>query len=224
MKFNKVIAILIVLIIPLIFYAYFEFKKHNEGVRIKELPFLSKESIPEFRFTDQQGNAFSRVDLDGKIALVDFFFTTCPGICPKLTGQMLRLQKYIFEHPNLKGSYQLVSITVDPETDTVGRMQFYAKEKKVNYNHWKLLTGKKDSIYDLAINFFKLPAIDLATDSVPEPFVHSERIVLLDREGFIRGYYDGTDSVSVNDLMKDIVFMDIDYEIKDGKAAKQKSK
>ncbi|MEX2590801.1 MAG: SCO family protein [Chitinophagales bacterium] len=223
MKFNKFVAMSIVLVIPLIFYAYFEFKKQNEGVRIKELPFLSLDSIPDFRMTDQKGETFERKDIEGKIAVVDFFFTTCPGICPKLTGQMQRLQKYIFEHPNLKADYQLISITVDPETDTVGRMQHYAKEENISYDYWKLLTGNKDSIYELATGFFKLPAIDLGTDTVPEPFVHSERMVLLDRKGFIRGYYDGTDSSTVNELMKDIVFLDINYEIEDGKARKKQA-
>lgn len=217
MKFNKIIAILIVLIIPLIFYAYFEYKKQTEGVRIKELPFLSNNAIPNFQLIDQKGNTFGKGDINGKIVVVDFFFTTCPGICPKLTGQMNRLQKYIFEHPNLKSSYQLLSFTVDPETDSVATLNSYAEDKGVDYKHWKLLTGKKDSIYNLAINHFKLPAIDLGTDTLPEPFVHSERFILIDKLGFIRGYYDGTDSTSVKELMKDIVFLDIDYEIKESK-------
>ena len=221
MKLNKVIAILIVLIIPLIFYAYFEYKKQTEGVRIKELPFLSNESIPKFKLVDQEGEFFGSDDILGKIVVADFFFTTCPGICPKLTGQMSRLQKYIFEHPNLKSEYSLMSFTVDPETDTVGKMHTYAQDYGVEYEYWKLLTGEKDSIYNLAINFFKLPAIDLGTDTIPEPFVHSERLVLLDKKGFIRGYYDGTDSSSVSELMKDIVFLDINYEISEEKQKKQ---
>lgn len=213
----------IVLIIPLIFYAYFEFKKQSEGVRIKELPFLSIDSIPKFSMLDQKGLVYTRSSIENSIAIVDFIFTTCPGICRKMTGQMQFLQNFIFDHPNLKSDYQLLSFTVDPETDSVEVMQKYGIANNVKYEHWKLLTGEKDSIYKLAIEFFKLPTIDLGIDTLAEPFVHSERIVLLDKSGFIRGYYDGTDSSSVKELMKDIVFLDIDYEIKEGKQKKKRN-
>ncbi len=223
-KTKRIIAIALALIIPIIFYAIFEWKKHQTGFRVKELPMLSLVAAPDFAFQAHDGSVVNRDSIAGKIVVADYFFTTCPGICKQMTGQMLRVEDFLLKTTKVQSPWQILSFTVDPETDDAATLAEYAQLKGVKSNQWKFLTGSKDSLYALAINFFKLPAIDMGTDSLPEPFVHSERFVLLDKTGFIRGYYDGTDTASVNKMMNDIILLDIHYSIEEGKERKQKKK
>lgn len=219
-KKGNLFAFFIILLIPLVFYLFFELRKHKTGLRLKKLPVLSQEAIPDFYFISHQGTAVTKKQIQDKILIADFFYTTCPGICKAMSREMVRVQKYIAGHPNLKSKYQLLSHTVDPATDSVETLRLYAELYGVDPDLWLLVTGNKDEIYDLAINFYKLPASEIMRDTL-EPFVHSERFVLVDKEGFIRGYYDGTDSSSVKELMKDIVYLDIDYEMRKSKKKKQ---
>lgn len=209
---RKVFAFIVILLIPIIFFTYFEIKKQRTGIRLKKLPFLSKTTLPDFSFTTHTGGNITRDSVKNKILISDFFFTSCRGICPTLTREMLRVQDFIIHHPNLKSQYRIISHTVDPETDDVVKLHKYAQAYGVDSTLWVLVTGDKKEIYDLAIDFYKLPAIQMMKDTL-EPFVHSNRFVLVDKEGYIRGYYDGTDSNSVKQMMKDIVILDIDYEI-----------
>jgi protein SCO1/2 len=217
----KFLVVFIALIMPIVFYAYFEWKKYQTGFRIEELPFLSQTAVPDFAFKAHDGNTFQRAELNGKIVVADYFFTTCPGICKQMTGQMKRVEEYFSTSEKFTSDWMMLSFTVDPERDTVETLAAYAKAKGVQTAQWKFLTGNKDSLYHLAINFFKLPSIDMETDSVPEPFVHSEKLVLLDKDGFIRGYYDGTDTFSVNKLMNDALLLDIHYTLKEAKEKKK---
>lgn len=216
---RNLLAFFVVIIIPIGFYTFFEIKKHSTGIRYKQLPVMSKTAIPQFSFTGHNGVSVSRSTFDNKILIANFFFTKCRGICPKMTGQMLRVQEYISGHPNLKSEYQILSFSVDPENDSIAVLNEYANVNGVDSTLWLLVTGEKDSIYNLAINFFKLPAGQIMRDTL-EPFVHSERFVMLDKEGYIRGYYDGTDPDNVLEMMKDIVYLDIDYEISKKKRKK----
>jgi protein SCO1 len=226
MQFNKtkLLVLFIAIAMPLVFYGYFEWKKHQVGFRINELPVLSQTSVPNFSFPAHDGKTFSSDELKGKIVVADYFFTTCPGICKQMTGQMKRVEDYFATSTKFSSDWQILSFTVDPEKDTPDRLAEYALNKGVKTDKWKFLTGEKDSLYNLAINFFKLPAIDMGTDSQPEPFVHSERFILLDKEGFIRGYYDGTDTFSVNKLMNDALLLDIHYTLKEEKEKKTQKK
>jgi protein SCO1/2 len=221
---SKILIVFIAFIMPLAFYGYFEWKKHQTGFRIEELPFLSQQPIPDFTFTSQEGRSFNRSELNGKIVVADYFFTSCPGICKQMSGQMKRVEAFFSTSAKFKSDWLILSFTVDPETDTPATMVQYASNIGVKTGKWKFLTGTKDSLYHLATQFFKLPAIDLGTASAPEPFVHSERFVLLDKEGFIRGYYDGTDTLSVNKLMNDALLLDIYYTIQSGKEKKAQKK
>lgn len=217
-KAGLFVVLLLIVVFPLGYYGYFEYRKHSEGVDIKQLPFLSQDSLHAFEATAHTGQIITHDSLLGHIAVVDFFFTTCPGICPKLSYQMRRLQNYLKKNKNLKSNYRLVSFTVNPSVDTLDRLQEYAKLYDVDSSMWWLARGEKQEMYDLSTEFFKLPAIDVSEDStMAEPFVHSERFVLLDRNGFIRGYYDGTDSATVQRLMYDIVMLDIQNIIDDQK-------
>ena len=152
--------------------------------------------IDNFSLTNQQGNASSIKDWEGKIVVANYFFTHCPVVCPKMTYQLKRVQAY----SGVK-NLQLASFSVDPERDSVPNLQAFAKRFTINGN-WQLLTGNKQQLYRLARKSFMLVATD--GDGGPEDFIHSDNLVLIDPQRRIRGYYEGTNEASVNQLIKDI--------------------
>jgi protein SCO1/2 len=160
------------------------------------LPVLGK--VPEFQLTSHQGNPIRRSDLDGSVWVADFFFTSCAGPCPKMTEQMQRVQKAFAQEPDVK----LVSFTVDPETDTAEILAEYAKGWGAIAGKWFFVTGEKKALYALARQGFKVTA--QPGDGGPHDFIHSTRFILVDRQGNIRGYYDGTEKASVNRLIQHI--------------------
>lgn len=171
--------------------------------------------IPNFVFIDQDSQKISRNNLQGKIFVADFFFTTCQGICPAMTRQMDRLAHIYQADTNL----WFLSHTVNPEYDTVGVLRAYAQSKGINNKRWRFLTGPKKDLYKMAREGY---FIDYNQGKARnESFVHTENFVLVDKNGNIRGYYDGTDSLSINDLIKDINLLkaQFDYE----QAGKSKS-
>ncbi len=220
---TKILALTIVLVIPVVFYAIFEWRKHQTGFRLHELPVMSLTSMPGFSFQTHSGDTLHRTELRGKIVIADCIFTRCPGICKDLTSQMARVEDYFISNTNFKSDFRLLSFTVDPAVDTVETLAAYAKEKGVKTDKWKFLTGEKDSLYNFIVNFLKLPALEVAA-SLEEPFAHSERMVLIDKEGFRRGYYDGTDTTTVNLLMRDAALLDVHYVIQEGKERKQQKR
>ncbi len=151
--------------------------------------------IPPFALTDQQGNPFTEANLKGKIVIADFIFTRCQTICPEMSSQLKRVQQSFLNDP----SVILVSHTVDPEYDTTAVLSDYAKQYGAQYGKWFLLNGPKDKLYNLARKGYVLPVQD--GDGGPEDFVHSDRIVLVDKLGRIRGYYNGTDPLKVDTLV-----------------------
>lgn len=158
--------------------------------------------IGAFTFNDQNGKIFTDQDLKGKVYVAEYFFTTCKTICPKMNSQMQRVQKAF------KGNekFEIVSFTVDPDTDTVEQMKRYASAHSADPNQWHFLTGDKESLYTLARkSFFVLkPAEAENQGDVGSDFIHTNNFVLVDREMRIRGYYDGTSSKEVSKLIKDI--------------------
>ncbi len=173
---------------------------------------MSQAALPDFSFATQTGDTLYRSDLKGKIVIADFFFTTCPGICPKMSDNMETIQEWLKTNDNLKSEYLLLSHTVDPEHDTVAVLKEYAMERNADNEMWKFVTGSKQELYSLAIDFYKLATRE-ADQNAEEAFVHSEKFVLIDKSGFIRGYYNGVDKESVNQLVNDIVHLDIEYQI-----------
>ena len=154
--------------------------------------------IPDFKLIERAGTPMTKRDLLGSVTVVDFIFTHCAGSCPVMTGQMGRLQKKW----DGKG-VRFWSITVDPKRDTPAHLRDYAKEAGAGEG-WFFLTGDKKAIFELAEKGFNLSAQD---DSDPQPgfeVMHSTRFVLVDRRGFVRGYYDGTDEVQFAKLEKDL--------------------
>lgn len=165
-----------------------------------ELPVLGPEGhqVPAFSFVNQNGDTTGSELLQGKIFVADFIFTSCPGICPKMTSEMKRVQEAYAGNENLK----LISFTVDPERDSAQALATYMELYDVAPDVWTMYTGNKKKLYQLTRSGFYITAVE--GDGGPEDFIHSEKLVLVDTEKRIRGYYDGTDPESVDQLITDI--------------------
>ncbi|MEZ4853008.1 SCO family protein [Flavobacterium sp.] len=157
--------------------------------------------IGSFSFTNQNGKTITEKEYEGKVYVADFFFTTCPTICPKMTNNMVWLQENIKDNPKVK----LLSFSVTPDIDSVAVLKKYALEKGVRDDKWNLVTGNKKDIYYLARKSFLV----VKTGKPEELYdmVHTENFVLVDEKGRIRGFYDGTNKQEVENLLADISFL-----------------
>jgi len=162
--------------------------------------------IANFSLTNQNGNRISQRDYQGKIYVADFFFTTCPSICPIMTNNMAYIQSKIMDDPQVK----LLSFSVTPEIDSVPQLKKYALEKGVNDKKWNLLTGDKKEIYTLARKSYFVVKED--GDGGPHDMIHTENFVLVDPEKRIRGYYDGTDKAAMENLLADLKTLKEEYD------------
>ena len=151
--------------------------------------------IPEFTFTNQEGKPIGRAQMEGKITVVDFFFTSCPSICPVMSKEMARVNDMFRDEPQV----QLMSISIDPEYDTPQILKKYAEEHQAIPGKWHFLSGPKQETFQLARCGFVLPALD--GNGVPDDFVHSDKFMLIDEQGRIRGYYSGTTREQVDLLI-----------------------
>ncbi len=163
------------------------------------------QTIPSFSLTDETGKPFDSNRLKGKIYVTSFFFTRCGTICPKISSQLSRVQDTFHQDPEV----QLLSISVDPTYDQPEKLAAYAKRFDANKGQWYFLTGEKKVIYPLVLKGFHVPLADAseydaAIKNPDETFIHSERLVLVDKEGVIRGFYDGTDKKDVDRLLVEI--------------------
>jgi len=155
--------------------------------------------IRPFKLINQENQVFTEKDIEGKICVADFFFTTCPGICPKMTKSMADLQKEFI----IDNEIMLLSHSVTPEKDNVAVLKQYAKEKKVNFKRWKLLTGNKAEIYDLGRKYYFVEE-DEGIKKGNDIFLHTENFILIDKQRHIRGIYNGLDPNSIKNLIRDI--------------------
>ncbi len=153
--------------------------------------------IPDFSFVNQDSQQVTSKTLAGKIYVTDFFFTTCPSICPKMKSQLLRV------YENFKNNDQVVllSHTIDPEHDSVTVLRDYAERLGVSSSKWQFVTGPKDSIYAIAAKYMVTAAED---ENEPGGFVHSGAFILVDTNRHVRGIYDGTKPEQVDKLLQDI--------------------
>ena len=155
--------------------------------------------IRSFALLNQENKPFTEKDIEGKICVADFFFTSCPGICPKMTRSMADIQREFMNDDEV----MLLSHSVNPEKDSVSILKKYAKEKNVNFNRWKLLTGNKEEIYDLGRNYYFVEE-DEGIKKGNDIFLHTENFILIDKQRHIRGIYNGLDPNSIENLIKDI--------------------
>ena len=154
-------------------------------------------TIPAFSFVDQDSNMVTNSTFAGKIYVADFFFTTCPSICPKMKEQMLRIYNRYIDNDTVA----LLSHSIDPKHDTVGTLKAYADKLGISSSKWHLITGDKDEIYKMATYYF------IAVEEDPRVaggYAHSGGFLLVDKEGHIRGHYDGTRPEEVDELLLDM--------------------
>ena len=154
-------------------------------------------TVRPFSFVDQDGNEVSHATLEGKIYVTDFFFTSCPTICPKMKQQMLRLYDDFEGNDNVL----FLSHSIDPKRDSVTRLHTYAEKLGISSARWHLMTGDRDSIYSMAKHYMIAAQEDKLA---PGGYAHSGAFLLVDRNKQIRGIYDGTDAEDVDKLAHDI--------------------
>ena len=157
--------------------------------------------IQDWEFTNQNNKLISQKDYEGKIYVADFFFTTCPTICPVMKDNMVWLQGKIQQYPDV----MLLSHTVIPEIDTPEVLKAYAVEKGVDDKKWNLVTGNKQDIYYIARKSYL--AVKTGDASELYDMVHTENFVLVDKKRRIRGFYDGTNQQDMKRLLEDIEFL-----------------
>ena len=178
----------------------------------KKLPFLGPKEvgkagdtlyhkIPDFKFLNQDSLWVSQKDMAGKIYVADFFFTTCPTICPKMKTQLLRIYDKFAEDDRVR----ILSHTIDPEYDGVRVLKDYAKKLNITSPRWNLVTGKKSDIYRLGEKSYMVTAQEDANEE--GGFVHSGAFILVDQNRHVRGIYDGTKEEDVNHLIEDMTLL-----------------
>lgn len=162
--------------------------------------------IPPFRLTNQEGQPFGHQELEGSIYVADFFFTRCPNICIEMASSMLRVQEKFKKFPQVRQ----VSFTVDPAYDQPEVLQEYVAKYGINTNKWTLLTGEQADIYEMARCGFFIVA--KPSEERENDFIHSDKLVLVDKDKRIRGYYSGTDREDVDRLITELQVLLKEYE------------
>ncbi|HWB62424.1 MAG TPA: SCO family protein [Chitinophagales bacterium] len=215
----KVLALTVVLIMPVFFLLVFQplgkvprpkapskmfatgtkTSVNEKGEKVIDSVF---QTIPNYKFQTQSGDSLALDSLRGNIYVADFFFATCPGICPILSNSLEKVQEAFVKDNNFK----IVSFSVDPVHDSIPQLRAYAEKHDAVPGKWYFLRGSKSDVFALARDGFHITAKD-DPDGGPEAFMHSEKLVLVDQDGNIRGYYSGVDSARVSHLMGDIVLL-----------------
>lgn len=195
-KFNIWLFVVVVVILPVSVFAVVDWYEK----KLKPLPVLinKEHRIGDFKLINHQGRTATISDWKNKIVVADFFFTRCPSICPKMTRSLKKVQEATSKNKNVF----ITSFTVDPEHDSPPVLQQYMKRFSINESNWYLVTGPKKDIYRLARKSFKVIATD--GDGGPNDFIHSDQLILIDKQKRIRGFYEGTEAKEVEQLIKDI--------------------
>ena len=156
-------------------------------------------TIAQFSFVNQVGDTISNADVSGKVYVADFFFTTCPTICPVMKKEMLRVHEKFKDNPNFK----ILSHSIDPTHDTQEVLKDYADKLEItDASTWNFLTGDQEKIFEMGQTSYLTTA--MADQMEPGGFLHSGAFLLIDQQGRIRGVYDGTKSDQVDRLINDI--------------------
>jgi protein SCO1 len=154
--------------------------------------------IPDFEFINQDSVKITQKDFAGKIYVADFFFTTCPTICPKMKTQMLRIYEKFKDNPQVA----ILSHSIDPRHDTPAVLKEFSKNLGIQNSMWTMVTGDKAKIYEIGQKSYMVSATDDPTE--PGGIVHSGAFILIDKNRHIRGIYDGTEPEKVDKLMEDM--------------------
>jgi protein SCO1 len=191
-----------VIILPVTVFGITEWYESH----IQKLPLLGPEKhlVGNFRFKNQSGADYSQDQWKDKIVVANYFFTSCPSICPRLMSALQKVQARVSD------KVMINSFTVDPARDSIGKLKAYADKHGIK-NGWFLLTGDKISLYKFARTDLLIDATD--GDGGPGDFIHSDQLVLIDPMKRIRGYYTGTDENEVNRLIRDIGKLQIEFHL-----------
>jgi protein SCO1/2 len=200
-------------------YAFFIYDKNKPA---RYLPIFGEKSyesnngktdtsyhfIQDFSFINQDRKTITQKDFEGSVYVTDFFFTTCHSICPVMSTQMERV------YNKFKGNKEVkfLSHTVDPEIDTVEQLKRYAIQHSADAQQWMFVTGDKKKLYEIARTGYLLNAEQ--GDGGPDDFIHTQNFALIDKDKRIRGFYDGTDTTDINQLIKDIDLLLAEYHYK----------
>lgn len=187
MKFRIITISVLVVVLLIIGFTVIQKAKNS----VKELPYFAQ--VPMFDFINQDSVSYTHNQLLGKYTVVDFMFTRCHGPCPIMTGFMEQLYTEFKDNDKV----QFLSISVDPEYDSVSVLKQYAIDHNVTDNRWQFIRNSMEEVVKLCEDGFQLSADDL-------PGAHTTKFVLVDEKGYIRGYYSGTDEESINQLRQDI--------------------
>jgi protein SCO1 len=218
MKLDKIILLFLLLVLPGLMYFYVT-RGHNNFIKL-EIIGEQGYSIDEFSFINQNNDTITKDSLTGSIYVANFFFTSCPSICPIMTKNMSYLQDKLSVYPDIR----FLSHTVDPDNDTPEKLHSYVnlmqqKNISIDLSNWDFLTGDKDKLYQTAANYF----VNASADSLaPGGFLHSEYFILIDKQGRVRsgidkngnavGAYDGTNEAQIKDLINDIKVLMAEYK------------
>lgn len=180
----------------LVLVFYFVLTKVIPGFDKKKVAPVS--FVRPFAFTNQDGQTVTDKDMNGKVYVAEYFFTTCKGICPKMNNNM----RTVYEALKNENDFLILSHTCDPETDSVAQMKKYADSMQVDTKKWIFLTGRKDSLYNMARSSYTIddPANNLK--SIDDDFLHTQYWALVDKEGDVRYIYDGLKESEVRSLIK----------------------
>lgn len=181
----------------------------------QELPYLGNKvvedgkeiyhKVGQFSHYNQDSILMTNKDLADYIYVADFFFTSCPSICPKVAKEMLKIHNALKDDPQVK----VVSFTIDPVRDTPSKLKLYGDNLGIDHKKWIFLTGDKDATLDLASTYF-VAALEDA--DAPGGFDHSGKIVLVDKEGHVRSFSEGTDPTTTPKLIEDIKKLSVSYK------------
>jgi protein SCO1/2 len=202
-RIKKVVILVSILLLPSLFYLFLYSGENN----FKRPQFygpkepVSENSndtiyhkIPDFEFVNHLGKTITQEDYRGKIYVADFFFATCPTICPKMATHLLEVQGHFYDRTD----FAILSHTVNPEHDDVNVLKAYSEKVHGIDSIWSFVTGPKEKIYDIAFKGYFVNA--LPDEIAPGGFLHSQLLILVDKKGHIRGYFDGTSTSEVNTM------------------------
>src|SRR4029078_8119904 len=175
------------------------------AVLINGIPGFTKSKLPPisyvhpFSFTNQDGKKVNQRDIEGKVVVANYFFTTCKSICPRMNNEV----KKVYEHFKSDNNFLILSHTSDPATDSAARLKWYADSIGVTTKNWIFLTGRKDSLYRQARLSYKIDDPNNNVQSIDEDFLHTQFLTLVNKKGEVVKIYDGLKEGEVNELIKD---------------------
>ncbi len=226
MSKKSIYGLIIALLIPVLCYLWLKQASDNavimprhylldtvveKEVRGKQITDSIWHTTKDIRLVNQLGDTVNLYDQKGKIIILDFFFTSCGSICPKLTRNMVKLQQSFTRGGDIRKKQvdtsivQFISMSVDPARDSVSVLREYVNKMDVVSDNWWMLTGNRDSIYKFAFEEMRVDKFSM--EPVNPDFVHTSRFILIDKNMQVRGYYNGLDSTSLLKLAKDVGYI-----------------